>query len=577
MTDQSPLNSTTPVTPAADDTSKVPSMPVFKDSDQGKFVMGLAQINRQSKEKAVQEKAASLGLNYIDIAVTPINSDLLKLIPAEVAKANLIIPFYRLGTKLRLTVAHPTNPDTLAVIHGLQAQGLLINLNLSSEEGIMEALRIYDSNQYIVKKEINTTLDETQIKNFEKELQELALLGEKLRNVSSEEAVYLLNVGAIRAGSSDIHLETESQYVRIRFRIDGLLHEVSRIDKSIWGNIANQLKYMSNLKVNVTNIPQDGRFFFVVNDRQIDVRVSVLPTEFGESFVMRVLDSGRHIVNFEELGYSGQYLQKIENLTKIHHGMILMTGPAGSGKTTSLYAMLAKFNKPESKIITLEDPIEYHLEGISQSQINEKGGYSFASGLRSILRQDPEVIMIGEIRDLETAETAAQAALTGRIMLSTLHTNSAIETIPRLTNIGLPPFMIAPALHTVVAQRLARRLCTNCQKQQPIPQSTLEELQKILEIIKTVRPSETITIPETLPVAEGCEICSHTGYRGRICVIEMLEVDFEMKDLILNKASTTKMIESARRKGMITMREDGILKVIQGLTTLEEVHRVTAN
>jgi type II secretory ATPase GspE/PulE/Tfp pilus assembly ATPase PilB-like protein len=380
----------------------------------------------------------------------------------------------------------------------------------------------------------------------------------------------------MRAGSSDIHLEAEDKYVRARFRIDGLLHEVFRIEKSFWYNISNQLKYQSKLRVNVSNVPQDGRFDFAINDRKIDVRVSVLPTEFGESFVMRLLDSGRHLVSFEELGYSGQYLQKIENLTKITHGMILMTGPTGSGKTTSLYTMLSKFNKPESKIITLEDPIEYHLEGISQSQINEKGGYNFSSGLRSILRQDPEVIMIGEIRDLETAETAAQAALTGHVLLSTLHTNSAIETIPRLINIGLPPFMIAPSLHTVIAQRLARRICPNCQVQKPIPASELEELKRVVESIKLVRPSENIVIPETLPEALGCDICSHSGYKGRVTIVEMLEVDFEMKDLILNKASTTKMIEASRRKGMITMKEDGILKVLQGITTLEEVHRVTS-
>lgn len=561
--------------PAVYDIAPKPNVSTVDTAEQTKFNTGLAKINRQAKEKATQEKAASMSMNYIDIAVTPINPDLLKLIPAETAKKCMIIAFYRLGKKLRVTVAHPTNPETREVINSLKAQGYLINVNLSSDDGINAALHLYDNGQYIVKKEINTSLDEAQIKEFEKELQELSLLGDKIKTVNSEEAIYLINVGALRAGSSDIHLEAEDHYVRARFRIDGRLHEVFRIDKSVWTNLSNQLKYQSKLKVNVSNVPQDGRYFFVVNDRKIDVRVSVLPTEFGESFVMRLLDSGRHLVSFEELGYSGQYLAKIENLTKVSHGMILLTGPTGSGKTTSLYTMLSKFNKPESKIITLEDPIEYHLEGISQSQINEKGGYTFGSGLRSVLRQDPEVIMIGEIRDLETAETAAQAALTGHVLLSTLHTNSAIETIPRLSNIGLPSFMIAPALHSIIAQRLVRRICSNCREDQPIPKATLDELQRTLDSVKTVRPSENIVMPAMLPVAKGCEICSHTGYKGRIAIVEMLEVDFEMKDLILNKASTTKMIESARRKGMITMREDGVLKVIQGMTTLEEVHRMT--
>ncbi len=541
-----------------------------------KMESGLAKINRLAKEKATQEKANSMGMNYIDIATTPINPDLLKILSPEVARANLIMPFYKLGKKLRITVAHPTNTETREVINQLKRQGYLINVNLSSDEGILEALKIYKTDQYRVKEQIDTKLDEAKIKTYEKELADLSKLGEKISTVNSEEAVYMINVGALRAGSSDIHLEAEEKYVRARFRIDGQLHEVFRIDKSAWNNISNQLKYQAKLKLNVTNIPQDGRYSFQVNERRIDVRVSVLPTEYGESFVMRLLDSGRRLISFEELGYSGQYLQKIQKLTKITHGMILMTGPTGSGKTTSLYTMLSKFNNPTAKIITLEDPIEYHLEGVSQSQINEKGGYTFASGLRSVLRQDPEIIMIGEIRDLETAETAAQAALTGHVLLSTLHTNSALETIPRLVNIGLQPFMIAPALHTVIAQRLARRICPNCREEKPIPAATLEELKRVVETIKKVRPSENLVIPATLPVATGCEVCSHTGYKGRVAVVEMLEVDFELKDLILNKASMTKMIESARRKGMITMREDGVIKVLQGITNLEEVHRVTS-
>ncbi|MBD3270177.1 type II secretion system protein GspE [Candidatus Peregrinibacteria bacterium] len=536
----------------------------------------LQKIQREQKEKATMEKAQKMNMNYVDIASTPINPDLLKLIPPEIAKKNLIIPFYKLGKKIRVTVAHPTDPETRNVIKGLKDAGFLININLSSDEGILEALKLYESDQYVVKKEIDTKVDEENLKTYEKELEALNQMGEKLKNVNSEEAVYMICVGALKAGSSDIHLEAEETFVRCRYRIDGVLHEVFRIDKATFEHISSQLKYQSKLKVNIDDIPQDGRFFFKVNERKVDVRVSTLPTEYGESFVLRLLDSGRHLVTFEELGYSGQYLRKIKNLGDLSHGMILMTGPTGSGKTTSLYTILSQFNKPGSKVITLEDPIEYHLEGIAQSQINEKGGYTFSSGLRSILRQDPEVIMIGEIRDKATAETAAQAALTGHVLLSTLHTNSAIESIPRLINIGLPPFMIAPSLHTIIAQRLVRKICPHCSKQQPVSESEKNELEQVIKAIKSVRPSMELTIPPTLPEADGCDECSHSGYKGRVCIVEMLEVDFEMKDLILNKASTTKMIESARRKGMITMREDGIIKVLEGVTTLEEVHRVTA-
>jgi type II secretory ATPase GspE/PulE/Tfp pilus assembly ATPase PilB-like protein len=238
--------------------------------------------------------------------------------------------------------------------------------------------------------------------------------------------------------------------------------------------------------------------------------------------------------------------------------------------------LLEKFNKPELKVITLEDPIEYHLKGISQSQINEKRGYDFANGLRAILRQDPDIVMIGEIRDAETAETAAQAALTGHVVLSTLHTNSAIESISRLINIGLPPFMVAPALDTVLAQRLVRRFCPACVTMKPIDKSEKDEMQRTLDFIIKTQPSLKIEIPEQIPFAPGCDICSHTGYKGRLNIIETLEIDTEMRDLILNKASSIKIVEAARRKGMLTMYEDGVVKAIQGLTSLAEVHRVTS-
>ena len=536
----------------------------------------LGQINRDFKEKEAVEKAKTLGISYINIALTPINPDLLRLIPPEIAKTALILPFYKIGKKLRIAVADPSNAETKKVIDQLKSVGYAININISTDDGLLEAMKLYESEQYKVKKEVSTTLDEEKIKAYEEEIKQLTDLAEKIKTINSEEAIYLINVGALKTNASDIHYEPEENFVRLRFRIDGLLHEIFRIEKSTWTNLNNQIKYQCKMKLNINNEAQDGRYSFNVNDRKVDVRVSCLPTEYGETFVCRLLDSKRSIVEFEDMGYTGTNLNHVKSLLKLKHGMVLVTGPTGSGKTTTLYTLLEKFNKPESKIITLEDPIEYHLEGISQSQINEKRGYDFASGLRAILRQDPDVVMLGEIRDLETAETAAQAALTGHVVLSTLHTNSAIETIPRLVNIGLPPFMIAPALDTIIAQRLVRRFCPKCTELKPIEKSTLDELTKTLDFIKKIQPTTELAIPDMLPVPVGCDICSHTGYKGRISVVEVLEVDSEMRDLILNKASSIKLIEAARRKGMLTMREDGVLKVIQGLTSLQEVHRVTA-
>jgi type IV pilus assembly protein PilB len=536
----------------------------------------LTKINRAFKERAAVQKAKELGISYINIAATPINPDLLRLIPEDVARKALIAPFFRLGKKLRVAVADPANPETKKVIEQLKSVGFAINMNIATDEGLLEAMRLYSSEQLKIKKEIVTTLSEDKIKAYEEEIKQLKDLGTKIKTLTSEEAVYLLNVGALKTGASDIHYEPEEKTVRVRFRIDGILHTVFEIDKATFVNLGNQIKYQCKMKLNINTEPQDGRFGFTVNERKIDLRVSTLPTEYGETFVCRLLDSAKQVLDFKAMGFSGSNLDHMEHLLGLKHGMILITGPTGSGKTTTLYTMLDRFNKPEVKIITLEDPIEYHLAGISQSQVNEKRGYDFSGGLRAILRQDPDVVMLGEIRDRETAETAAQAALTGHVLLSTLHTNSAIEAIPRLINIGLPPFMVAPALDTIIAQRLVRRFCPKCSEQKPVEASVLEELNKGLEFIKHVQPSIQLEIPQSLPHAPGCEICSNTGYKGRLSVVELVKIDTEMRDLILNNASSIKMIEAARRKGMLTMREDGIMKVIQGLTSLSEVHRVTA-
>lgn len=536
----------------------------------------LGKINRTFKERATLEKAKELGISYINITITPINPDLLKLIPPDIAKNSLILPFSRLGKKLRVAVADPSNTETKKVIDQLKSVGFSINVSLASDDGLLEAMRLYESEQYRIKKEFTTTLSEEKIKAYEQEIKALEDLRQKIKTLTSEEAVYLLNVGALKTGASDIHYEPEENKVRVRFRIDGLLHSIFDIEKPIFTNIANQIKYQCKMKLNITNEPQDGRYHFLVNDRKVDLRVSILPTEYGETFVCRLLDSQRQIVDFQEIGFWGSSLSHIEHLLKLKNGMILITGPTGSGKTTTLYTLLEKLNKPESKIITLEDPIEYHLSGISQSQINEKRGYDFSNGLKAILRQDPDIVMIGEIRDLATAETAAQAALTGHVLLSTLHTNSAIETIPRLANIGLPPFMIAPALDTIIAQRLVRKFCPKCTEMRPVSNSDHEEIEKSLSFIQHIQPALQLEIPNELPYAPGCAICSHTGYKGRLALLEVLDVDNELRDLILNKASSMKMIESARRKGMLTIREDGIIKVVQGLTSLQEVHRVTA-
>ncbi len=536
----------------------------------------LQKINRDLKEKAVMEQAARLGFSYIDLEKAPLNPDLASLLPKEKALAGLVIPFFQVGKKLRVAIFDQEKEETKHVLDELQAEDYLLNINLASDDGIKNAIeRLYTESDKQAAPEIVTQVKEEDLEGFEKEIENLGQLTEKLKSITSEEALNLINVGAIKTGASDIHFQPEETKVLVRFRIDGVLQTIFEMDLKIYANLANQLKFKAGMKLNINNIPQDGRYYFVINDRKIDVRVSALPTEYGETFVCRLLDSGKGFLPFEECGFIGRNLEIANKAMEISHGMILVTGPTGSGKTTTLYSMLNQLNKPDVKIITLEDPIEYHLEGISQSQINVKREYTFGSGLRAILRQDPDVVMVGEIRDHETAETAAQAALTGHVLLSTLHTNSAIETIPRLINVGLAPFMVAPALHMVVAQRLVRKLCTNCRKKTPISETEKKELEEVCATVGKLNPNTVCQVPAELWHPGECDQCSHTGYAGQIGIHEILVVDDEIRQLILKEAPSNEIMVKAREQGMLTLREDGVLKVIQELTTLEEVQRVT--
>lgn len=533
----------------------------------------LGQINRDLEEKAAREHAQELKLPYVDVDMFPINPDVLHLVKEEDARRAYAMPFFKSGKKVRIAITDPAKVETQEILKNLKSMGYELQIHLASNISLNEAFRHYSSAQYKLKTEAKNIVEEKEIK-YEKELENLALLKDKIAALPSEEALNTLHVSAIKAGASDIHYQPEENECVIRFRIDGVLHNVFSVGKDVYANLANQLKYKAGMKLNITTVPQDGRFRFIVNERKIDVRVSSIPTEYGESFVCRILDSGKHFGNFDELGFTGKSLEILKKSCELAQGMVLVTGPTSSGKTTTLYVLLNKFNQPEVKIITLEDPIEYHLQGITQSQINEKRGYNFADGLRSILRQDPDVVMIGEIRDLETAEACAQAALTGHVVLSTLHTNSAVETIPRLITIGLPPFMVAPSLSVVIAQRLVRRICDACKKERPVTDKEKEIFEKTLQEIKIVDPSISVQVPQIVKVQQGCEVCSGTGFRGQMIISEVLHVDNEIKDAILANKSANDIFVIARKRGMLIMHEDGILKVIAGHTTLDELHRV---
>lgn len=563
-------------TPVVDAENKSSDTKQASASRQGETsATNMGQINREFQEKSVLKRAHDLGLPYVNIGKTPLNPDFLKILDLDVAKKARVIPFFKVGIKLRIAVQDPQNPETLKTIKDLENRSFQVSINLASEAGIDDALKIYEAEQQYKKLDIVESVETKAIKTYEKEIRELSELAIKIESVTAEEALNMINIGAMKTQASDVHYEPEENETIVRFRIDGMLHKVFTIKPSIYKNIVSQLKYKSSMQLNVVSIPQDGRFSFMFNGKKIDVRTSAIPTPNGETFVCRFLVADQQFVDFESMGFKWLALKKIETAAKISHGMILCTGPTGSGKTTTLYAMLNKMRSDSNKVITLEDPVEYYLDGVMQSQIDEKRGYNFSTGLRSILRQDPNIIMVGEIRDLETAETAAQAALTGHVLLSTLHTNSAIETIPRLINMGLPRYMVASSLDTIIAQRLVRTVCPKCTTKRSITKSERDEFEKVFNNLKTVHPGMDLQVPEQIADVHGCDFCSQTGYKGRIVIDEVIIIDEKTKRLILDNASSVDLILAARQGGLITMREDGLMKVALGLTTLEEVYRVT--
>ncbi len=422
-------------------------------------------------------------------------------------------------------------------------------------------------------------IEKTVFSKIQNKVNNILDLKRQIEKVLGKEITKILEVilsGAISLNASDIHIEPEEEKVKTRIRIDGILHNVIFIEFKTYQALLSRIKLLSGIKLNITKKAQDGRFTILIGEEETEVRVSVLPSEYGESIVMRIL-SPKRLIKIEELGIREEIIGQIKKEIKKPNGMIIITGPTGSGKTTTLYAILKRIQKPEIKIITIEDPIEYHLEGISQTQVAPEKGYNFSNGLRAIVRQDPDVILVGEIRDYETAKIALQAALTGHLVLTTLHTNDAAGTIIRLQSLGEKPINIAPAINMAVAQRLVRKVCKKCVKFFP---PTKEEIQIFEKELKSL--DKKIKIPKLtknlkIPRVQGCKFCNFTGYKKRVGIFEFFLVDDEMESFILKSPSISDLRKTARKKGMILMRQDGLIKVLQGITTLEEIKRVTTD
>jgi len=534
----------------------------------------LAEKIKKLKEEALESEAQRIaeivGLPYVNLKGFPIEREAMVLISEEQARKSEAVPFYLKENVVRLGIVNPINPQTREVIKFLKEKEYKLSLFIISKVSLNYALNFYK--QIVVPKKIieKVEVKREALEEARKTIKSLADLRILIRKVSTTEVINIIFAGALLSQASDIHIEPEEKEVALRFRIDGVLQNVAKIPQVSYPKILSRIKYLAKLKINVTDVPQDGRFTIKTDTKEIDIRVSTLPTAYGETIVMRLLGVGAVSLKLSDLGFRERERKILEEEIEKPNGMILTTGPTGSGKTTTLYAFLNQIKSPETKIITLENPIEYRLEGITQTQIDPEAGMTFAKGLRAILRQDPDVIMVGEIRDLETAEIAAQAALTGHIVFSTLHTNDAAGAIPRLINIGVRPYVIGPALSAVIGQRLVRRLCKFCK----IPYTPNEKL--VLELKKELGkfyPKEGI---KKLYKARkgGCNKCHETGYLGRVGIYEVFRVDEKMEDLINQRAAALDIFRAAQKQGMMSMKQDGLLKVIEGITDIEEVKRI---
>ena len=540
------------------------------------FEEKMHEVRLKEKETEAQQQAHALTVPYVNLTGFPISPEAISQIPREVAEKLHCACFMFTGPEIRVGALDPTDPAVKELLFQLQernqAHGGIYKI---SEESLRLALAFYDTLPKLRKIIKGVKITEEELSRFRSELKTYPDIQRTLEKASITDIMTVVMAASLQFDTSDVHIEAEEERVVVRFRVDGVLQEVASLPHELWKKIIARIKLISAIKINITDRPQDGRFTIFLKTGDTDVRVSSIPTSFGESVVMRLLKPGSISVEFAGLGFRPASEKKLVHEIGKPHGMIITTGPTGSGKTTTLYAVLRKLNTSDVKILTLEDPIEYKLQGINQSQIDHSKQYTFASGLRSILRQDPDIVMVGEIRDLETAETAINAALTGHLMLSTLHTNDAAGALPRFISMGVKSFLLAPALNAMLGQRLVRRIHEACREEFTPPPEQLEAAKKLLlEIPKN--SGETAAVPGQWKFfrGKGCEACNMTGYKGRVGIYEILVMDDTIRAALDESLSEYKVRELAKAQGMVTMQQDGMLKALDGITTIEEVLRV---
>lgn len=554
-------------------------MPLFDDQ---KAREKLTNLKSLEEEDLAEWTAKRHNLEYTDLTIVQPSPGALALLSEAEAQRLLVVPFMREGTLVSLAVLDPESAGSKEAVATLTKNGYQVTLFICSQKSLEHAWKRY--REFSKSEEVEAGVIEISNKNIASFLEKIKGVADVTTLIATEEQnenpnqqisriLELIIAGALSTKASDIHLEPEEKESRLRLRLDGVLHDVATLHHDTYKKILSRLKLVSGLKLNISKNSQDGRFTIRLPESEIEIRTSVVPGAYGESVVMRVLNPEGTLVSFETLGIDARLAKVVEETIAKPQGLILNTGPTGSGKTTSLYAFLRKTSTTESKVITIEDPVEYHLEGITQTQVKE--GYDFAEGLKSALRQDPDIIMVGEIRDTETARTAIQAALTGHLVFSTLHTNNAAGTIPRLIDLGVEPKIISSALTLALAQRLVRILCPACKK----PRALTEDEKKIAETIIQSAPEnlrgDIGQIHEALvydPV--GCPNCGGSGFKGRTGVFEGIKMSAEIEAATITNPGERDIRKASRIQGLLTMREHGLSKVLSGITSFSELARV---
>ncbi len=551
------------------------------DFDEDKQNKRLEEMRKNEEEDVSRILAGRYGFNYLDLSSVPINSDALRILNEEEARACNIAVFEMVNRKIQVAIISPKDDKTISVINRLSTDGYFPVIHMVSKRSLEKAWARYKDLSYssestagtfdIASEHVVALMEQVKhIGDIERLIKEL--LGVK-QTYRISKIMEIMIAGAMALGASDIHLEPEELEVKMRFRIDGVLLDAFKFDKNTYALILSRIKLLSGLKLNVKDEAQDGRFSIKIKDNNIEIRTSLLPGAYNESIVMRLLNPKSIAVSLEDLGIEKRTLDVLIEQINKPNGMLLITGPTGSGKTTTLYAFIKKIYSPDIKILTIEDPIEYHLDGIVQTQVEEEKGYTFLAGLRAAMRQDPDVIMVGEIRDAETAGTAIQAALTGHLVFSTLHTNSAAGAYPRLIDLKVNPKTIPSAMNVSMAQRLLRKLCVYCKEEKD---PTADERKIIDETLSTIHDKTYLDGIQTLKVfqGKGCDKCNGTGYKGRIAIVEAILSTKEIEEVIITNASDREIKKVAESQNILDMKQDGILKVLKGVSSIDELGRV---